>query len=86
MATKQKQAQRHSIFGVERAHRMSHGTAIGARKNPQDGLTLVILGKGQYKTWTGIIGGKGRFGQADLSTFGSFDMEQALTNRAAGLC
>lgn len=65
---------------------MSHGTAIGARKNPQDALTLVIMGKGPFKKWKGITGGKGRFGQADLSTFGSFDMEQALANRAAGLC
>ncbi len=55
----------------------------GVRRNPQRNIDLVIQGKGQYKTWKPPAGG--HFGLHDAD-FGSFDMEQAKANRAAGLC
>jgi hypothetical protein len=45
MATKQKQSQR------QRTSRRSKGTSIGSRKNPQDELTLIIQGKGKFRTF-----------------------------------
>lgn len=56
----------------------------GSRKTPQDEMTLVIQGKGQMfahfpqfrgQSWAGAPG-----------VFGSFNMKQALLNKAAGLC
>jgi hypothetical protein len=66
---------------TEKKSRTNSGNR-GSRKTSRDAMSLVIMGKGQFKTfkpvscspWLGT-----------LVVFGSFDKKQALLNRELGL-
>jgi hypothetical protein len=55
----------------------------GARKSPMDRVSLIVAGKGPYKTLPSVRCSPYGGTSAD---FGSFDMEQARINRSLGLC
>ena len=56
---------------------------LGSRKNPQDPTDLIIQGRGRFAKFKPTRGG-GYQGGASAS-FGSFDYDQAVRNKEAGL-
>jgi len=40
---------KHKARGKKRAHKVSHGSAVGARRSPQSAVRKALLGKGRVQ-------------------------------------